>query len=113
MPVHESDEDVGKEGFDPPGSSLFYGWVVVASCTLLLFTAYGICYSFSVFFTSLQYEFSWNRATTSFLFSLYLLLVGVFSIIGGRASDKYGPKIVVLIMSILCLISCVKADENH
>jgi MFS family permease len=111
MPVHDSNKDVGNEGFDPPGSILSYGWVVVASCTLLHFTAYGICYSFSVFFTSLQYEFSWNRATTSSLFSLYLLLIGVFSIIGGRASDKYGPKIVVLIMGIITGLSLVLTSQ--
>ncbi|UCG12007.1 MAG: MFS transporter [Deltaproteobacteria bacterium] len=111
MPVHDSDEDVGNERFDPPDSSLFYGWVVVGSCTLLLFIAYGICYSSSVFFTSLQYEFSWNRATTSFLFSLYLLLIGFFSIIGGRTSDKYGPKIVVLMMGIITGLSLVLTSQ--
>lgn len=89
----------------------FYGWVIVASCTLLLATAYGISFSFSVFFSSLQDEFAWSRATTSSLFSLYLLLTGVFSIIGGRFSDKYGPKVVVMVLGTISGLSLVMTSK--
>jgi MFS family permease len=107
MPVTTSYNDNGNKGFHSFRSRFFYGWVIVVSGFILLSASFGICYSFGVFFTPLQNEFSWNRATTSSLFSLYLLLAGVFSIIGGRASDKYGPKIVVLIMGIICGLSLV------
>lgn len=90
---------------------IFYGWVIVASCTLLLATAYGISFSFSVFFSSLQNEFTWNRATTSSLFSLYLLLTGVFSIIGGRFSDKYGPKVVIMVLGTISGLSLVMTSK--
>jgi OFA family oxalate/formate antiporter-like MFS transporter len=63
--------------------SIFYGWYIIAAGTLLMATCFGIIYSFSVYFSSLQNEFSWNRAATSGTFSLYLLLVGLFSIICG------------------------------
>jgi MFS family permease len=107
MPVTTSYNDNGNKGFHSLRNSFFYGWVIVVSGFILLSASFGICYSFGVFFTSLQDEFSWNRATTSSLFSLYLLLAGVFSIIGGWASDKYGPKIVVLIMGIISGLSLV------
>ena len=90
---------------------IFYGWVIVASCTLLLATAYGISFSFSVFFSSLQDEFAWSRATTSSLFSLYLLLTGLFSIIGGRFSDKYGPKVVVMMLGTISGLSLVLTSK--
>jgi MFS family permease len=90
---------------------IFYGWVIVASCTLLLATTYGISFSFSVFFSSLQDEFTWNRATTSSLFSLYLLLTGVFSIIGGRFSDKYGPKVVIMVLGAISGLSLVLTSK--
>ena len=90
---------------------IFYGWVIVASCTLLLATAYGISFSFSVFFSSLQDEFAWSRATTSSLFSLYLLLTGLFSIIGGRFSDKYGPKVVVMVLGTISGLSLVLTSK--
>jgi MFS family permease len=89
----------------------YYGWVIVASCTLLLATTYGISFSFSVFFSSLQDEFAWNRATTSSLFSLYLLLTGLFSIIAGRFSDKYGPKVVVMVLGTISGLSLVLTSK--
>lgn len=92
----------GKGRFD-----LFYGWYIVAAGTLLMATCFGISYSFSVYFSSLQSEFSWNRAATSGAFSLYLLLVGLFSILCGRAVDRWGPKPVVLIMGVITGFSLI------
>lgn len=86
---------------------IFYGWYIVAAGTLLLATCFGISYSFSVYFSPLQSEFSWNRAATSGAFSLYLLLIGFFSIVCGRAVDRYGPKSVVLIMGVISGISLI------
>jgi OFA family oxalate/formate antiporter-like MFS transporter len=88
-------------------STIFYGWYIVAAGTLLMATCFGISYSFSVYFSSLQSEFSWNRAATSGAFSLYLLLVGFFSIICGRAVDRYGPRPVVMIMGMISGISLI------
>lgn len=87
--------------------NIFYGWYIVAAGTLLLSTCFGISYSFSVYFPALQSDFSWNRAATSGVFSLYLLLVGFFSILCGRAIDRFGPKPVVLVMGAVTGISLV------
>ena len=86
---------------------IFYGWIIVGSGTLLMATSRGIFLSFGVYFTALQSEFSWNRATTSIAFSLYLLLIGVFAIFYGQASDKYGPKRVVVAMGVITGLSLV------
>lgn len=87
--------------------SIFYGWYIVAAGTLLMATCFGISYSFSVYFSALQDDFSWSRAATSGAYSLYLLLVGFFSIICGRAVDRYGPKPVVLVMGVITGISLI------
>jgi len=106
-------DDIGNGRVTSLRGRFFHGWVIVASCTLLLITSSGICYSFSVFFTSLQEEFSWSRTTTSGLFSLYLLLAGMFSIVGGWASDKYGPKVVVLAMGAISGLSLVLTSRGE
>lgn len=87
--------------------TIFYGWTIVGVGTLLMATSHGIRLSFGVYFTALQTEFYWNRATTSIAFSLYLLLTGVFAIFCGQASDKYGPKRVVLAMGVITGLSQV------
>jgi OFA family oxalate/formate antiporter-like MFS transporter len=93
--------------------SIFYGWYIVAAGTLLMATCFGISYSFSVYFPALQSEFSWNRTATSGVFSLYLLLVGFFSILCGRAIDRFGPKPVVLIMGVVTGISLILTGQVH
>ena len=93
--------------------NIFYGWYIVAAGTLLLATCFGITYSFSVYFPALQSDFSWNRAATSGVYSLYLVLVGFFSILCGRAIDRYGPKPVVLIMGVVTSISFILTAQVH
>ncbi len=87
------------------------GWIIVAACALLLGISFGICYSFGIFLPSLQAEFSWNRASTSSIFSVYLLFVGIFSIWGGRFCDRFGPRIVVLGMGIISGLSLVLTSQ--
>ncbi len=94
----------------PPGRNR-YGWVIVAVCALLLGISFGISYSFGIFLPSLQDEFAWNRATTSGIFSVYLLFVGIFSIWGGRFCDRFGPRIVVLGMGIMSGLSLVTTSQ--
>jgi MFS family permease len=65
----------------------------------------GIRYSFGIFFTSLETEFSWTRSITSTLFSIYILFSAATSVIGGWALDRFGPKPVFLVMGIFSGIS--------
>lgn len=84
---------------------LFYGWVVVASCLLVSVVLFGIRYSYGVFFKPLEAEFGWTRAMTSGVFAIYMILASLFAIIGGWALDRYGPKVVIIIMGIVTGIS--------
>ena len=67
---------------------LFHGWVVVAAAHLVLFTIFGVAYSFSSFFGALQTEFQANRAQTSFAFSLSIFLYFVVGIGAGVVADR-------------------------
>jgi OFA family oxalate/formate antiporter-like MFS transporter len=70
---------------------LFYGWVIVATCTLFMAVQWGIQYSFSIFFKPLTIEFGWSRAATAGVYSLYMIAAGVSSIPLGWLADKFGP----------------------
>ncbi len=69
-----------------------YSWVNTASIIVLLATISGMCCTFGAYFTSLMNEFDWSYTTTSALFSLHLLLAGIFSFAGIRASKILGTK---------------------
>ena len=70
------------------GTRLFYGWVVVASVHLVLFTVFSVAYSFSSFFTSLQDEFQATRAATSFAFALTIFIMFATGIGAGVVADR-------------------------
>ena len=64
--------------------------------------AHGIVmYTFGVFLIPLTTEFNWERGVLSGVYSTFLLTLGIFSILTGRLSDKYGPRILLTIAGIL------------
>lgn len=72
-------------------SKFFYGWVIVAVSTLMIFITYGIIYSYSVFFKPLASYFGWDRSAVSAIYSVFLFLRGAISIGTGWLADRHGP----------------------
>lgn len=84
---------------------LHYRWVIVASLFVIWFVAYGMRFSFGVFFKPLQEYFEWGRATTSTVFSLYMAFCAVFTILGGWALDRFGAKRVFVLAGFFAGLS--------
>lgn len=71
-----------------PAPRLFYGWVVVWATHVILFTIFGITYSFSSFFASIQSEFHATRAGVSLTFSLAVFLYFALGLPAGAIADR-------------------------
>lgn len=77
----------------------YYGWIIVgASCLLSL--SYGMFYSFGIYLKPLQEEFIASRSLISSMQSVHLVVLGLSSIIMGRITDKYSPRIAVFLGAI-------------
>ena len=92
-----------------------YKWVVVAILFIFGMVAFGLRFSFSVFFKSLQAEFGLSRTSISTVFSMYMLSSALFVIFGGWALDRYGERKVFLLAGLfvslsLMLTSCITAS---
>jgi MFS transporter, OFA family, oxalate/formate antiporter len=74
---------------------LFYGWVVVATAFCVALVAYGVQYTFGIFIEPLTEDFGWSVALVSGAASLFMFSRGALAILTGRATDKYGPRIIV------------------
>ncbi len=85
----------------PRTSSSFYGYVVVMASFVIMAVASGTQLSFSVFVEPLQEHFGWSRATTAGAVSAVMFSYGVFSIGGGRLSDRFGPRLVLTVSGLL------------
>lgn len=91
---------------------LFYGWVVVGTFFIVGITLYGIHLSFGVFFESIESTFHLNRAETSAVSSVNMLLAGVCAFLAGWALDRYGPRIVVLLMGLFTGLSLLLTSQT-
>jgi MFS family permease len=92
---------------------LFYGWVVVIAFFFVYIIMMGLNTSFGVFFKSLESAFDLTRATTSAIFSGRMALACVFSILGGWALDRYGPRIVLLLMGVFLGLSMLLTGQTN
>jgi OFA family oxalate/formate antiporter-like MFS transporter len=80
---------------------LYYGYVVLTACFFIMVLVFGSQISFGVFFKPILTEFGWSRAETAGPFALCMILSGFLTIVSGRLTDRFGPKIVVSIGGII------------
>ena len=76
--------------------------------------SYGIRYSFSVFYLRILEEFRWSRAGTAGIFSIHTIAYGLMAPLSGTLADKFGPKKLVPLGTLLITISisaCSAASE--
>jgi len=70
---------------------LFYGWVIVGACFVIMSMHTGLMYSYGVFFKHLIADFGWSRGATSGVHSLFMVVHGGFAIVMGWLADRFGP----------------------
>src|SRR5689334_14237551 len=78
-----------------------YRWVIVAVGALLTCVAIGAMFSLAVFLGPMSTSTGWGRATISTAMTLDMLIMGVAGFAWGMVSDRVGPRIVVLVGSVL------------
>jgi MFS family permease len=82
-------------------TGIFYGYKIVGICYIVTLIVWGSFNSFGVLFDSLLNEFHWSRAMTSGGFFLCMTMSGVAAIPVGKIVDKFGPRAVMMVCSLL------------
>jgi MFS family permease len=80
---------------------IFYGFVIAIAAFFVLFSAYGVRFAYGVFFKPMAEQLGLNAATTSAAYSISFVMEGIFSLISGGLADRFGPRIVLSLSSIL------------
>jgi MFS family permease len=91
--------------------SSYYRYIIVSIAFIVMVIAWGVNYSFGVFFTPLLDEFGWTRAMTSGAFSLAMFSEGFGGIFMGRICDRFGPRLVVSVCGILLGIGYILMSQ--
>jgi len=79
---------------------IYYGWVIVFASFSIAVVVWGAFWSFGVFFDPLLTEFGWTKAMTSGAMSVCAILMGLLGIPMGTLTDKYGPRLVMVICGL-------------
>jgi MFS family permease len=82
-------------------SNRFYGWTVVAAAFLIFTSAYSLHFGFGVFVPYLVADLGLDRASATAPFSIYIAIYSVISIAAGKATDRFGPRMVVIVGGVL------------
>jgi MFS family permease len=82
-------------------SKIFYGWYILAASFIILFINSGATFSIGVMFKPMIMELGWSRSLFSSAFLLNMTVYALSLIVAGHAYDRYGPKWVIIISSLL------------
>ncbi|MFH1488466.1 MAG: MFS transporter [Pseudomonadota bacterium] len=83
------------------GHPFFYGYIVVAAAFIILTIAWGSNRCFGVFLQPMIEELGWTRAGISGAFTLGMVIMGLAGILMGKATDRFGPRIVSVSCGLL------------
>lgn len=78
----------------------FYGYVIVAASFFVMTLFTGGLMTFGVFLKPLLSEFGWTRAIVSGAYSLSAVVKGLFGILAGRLTDRFGPRLVLTVCGL-------------
>ena len=70
----------------------FSSLLVLLYCLTLTSISRGAGESFAVFLLPLSTHFSWDRASVASIYSIYMVCLGLGSLLSGLSFDKYGPR---------------------
>ncbi len=68
--------------------------------------------SFGLFLTSIEKQFGLTRGGTSAFFSVFSILAAFFTVLGGWALDRFGPKAVFIVMGLITAVSLVLTGQT-
>lgn len=88
-----------------------YRWIIVAAGAVMTCVAAGAMFSLAVFLEPMSAATGWSRAGISSAMTLNFLAMAAGNFGWGAASDRFGPRIVVLIGSVVLGLALVLASR--
>jgi len=95
------DQSEKKATDSQPPRRIYYGWVIVVVCFLVMTLLAPMLASFSIFYLAVLEDLRWSRADTALALSVFYLVSGTASPFAGRLVDRFGPRLVMPIGAIV------------
>jgi MFS family permease len=88
-----------------------YRWVIVGAGALMTCVALGAMFSLAIFLEPIATETGWSRAGISSAMTLNFIVMGAGGFAWGAATDRFGPRGVVLAGAVLLGLALVLASR--
>jgi len=92
--------------------SIYYGWVVVAACFLVIALVSPLISSFSIFQVVMLREFNWSRGGIAIALAIHLVLGGLASPFAGDLIDRYGPRRVMPVGAAITAVALMLMSQS-
>lgn len=99
----EQERDQKQEGDQKPDhrGRIYYGWVIVTVCFLVMTLIAPMLASFSIFYVAILEDMKWSRADTALALSFYFIISGLTSPVAGGLVDRFGPRVVMPVGAVV------------
>jgi MFS family permease len=88
-----------------------YRWVIVGAGALMTCVALGAMFSLAIFQGPIATDTGWSHVGIASAMTLNFIVMGIGGFMWGAASDRFGPRVVVLIGSALLGLALVLASR--
>jgi MFS family permease len=76
-------------------SRIYYGWVIVSVCLVVMTLAAPLLATFSLFYVELLKDLNWSRGDTALALSIFLVVNGLAGPFAGGMIDRFKPRLVM------------------
>jgi len=101
-----------RSGYTRAGNPIYYGWIVVATCFLVIALVAPLVASFSIFQVPVLDEFKWSRGSFAIALSIHLVFAGIAAPFAGGLIDRFGPRRVMPIGTLLTALALILMSQS-
>jgi MFS family permease len=110
--IDQRKDDLLRGGEVSSAAPIYYGWIVVVACFLVIASIAPMVTSFSLFQVPVLEEFNWSRGSFALALSIHLIFAGVAAPIAGGLIDRFGPRRVMPIGALITSLALILMSQS-
>ncbi len=111
--IDQKKDDPIRAGHAPAASRIYYGWIVVATCFIVIAPVMPLMLpAFGIFQVPILDEFHWDRGDFAIALSIHLVFGGLATPVAGGLIDRFGPRRVMPIGALLTALALILMSRS-
>lgn len=113
MQIDQKKDDPIRSGYAPAASRIYYGWIVAATCFLVIAPVMPLMIpAFGIFLAPILNEFHWDRGVLTFALFIHMIFSGLAAPVAGGLIDRFGPRRVMPIGALLTALALILMSRS-